>query len=133
MAKKTTHLVQWLVILCAIIFVLLFAIISGFTWNTFRFSLSGIPQNVFTCLSYNNNRETFQLDCFLPHEKKPFYFKNKLICTANTSQTFGKNKWRKNDIERNSITVAKSDYITFNLDLTDKTLIRLSANDGRKV
>lgn len=133
MAKKTNYLTYWFIILFTIVIVLLSTILSGFSWNTFRFSLSSIPQNIFTCLSYNNSYEAFQMDCFIPHETKPFYFKNKLTCTAYTNQSFGKSKWRKNDTERNSMTFVKSDYIKFSIEFLGQKNMKLSASDGRNI
>ncbi len=104
----------------------------GFYWNTGRFLLFGIPKDIFTCLSYNNVKEAYQMDCFLPISKKSFILKETLDCTAYTNQGFSHNIWRKQDPERNNMTFIKSDYVTIKLEFKDNKIIRSSIVDGRK-
>ena len=121
---KKIFLILGLLSLVAISFYL------GFIWNTGRFEIFGVPKNIFTCLSYNNTNEAYQMNCFLPVSTKKFVFSKNIKCIAYTNQTFGFEGWRQNDPKRNSMTFHKSEKVKFNLQFVGDTITRGTPMDG---
>lgn len=124
-------MVKKIVLILGILSLVIFTFYLGFMWNTGRFEMFGIPKNIFTCLSYNNANEAYQMDCFLPILTKKFVLSKNIKCVAYTNQTFGLEEWRQNDPKRNSMTFHKSDNIKFNLQFSGNTMIKESSAEGK--
>jgi len=104
-----------------IIFLLFLSFSIGLHWQGTLYNYI-FPKKL-TCFGHNNFLETFQTYCYYPLNKKEteFYYTSRLHCQYLTNHQIRKTEKEKNNLKKiyNLITMIKTDYLTFDLDIND--------------